>query len=99
MGTPYWKGKQLYLGGLYAGEIMRVVPSYDWRKSNAPSEGDAEHVERNKAGMLKFYESHEAKPWRAWFMDTDEGNSIGFYASENEARVALEVHLTEAVNK
>jgi hypothetical protein len=76
---------------------MRIVPEHDWRESNKPNHQDDDIVAKNKTRMIAYYTKHEAKPWRAWFMNDDEGNPIGYYATEDDARKALESHLADAI--
>ena len=75
----------LYIGNLYVGGIMRVVPE-DWRGARVKN-----------PNMMEFYVKRESAPWRAWFMSDDEGDEIGYYATDDEARTALEDHLASAI--
>ncbi len=73
----------LYFGEIYVGEIMRVVPDYDWRNASI---SDA---------VKKHHEKLEPSPWRGWLMTTDEGDAIGYYPTPDDARAAVEAKFKE----
>jgi hypothetical protein len=74
----------LYFGGLYVGNIARVVPAYDWRSSLKDGEP-----------LWMHHEHYEATPWRGWIMTDDEGDAIGFFPSSDAARAAVEAKFKE----
>ena len=49
-------------------------------------------------GEIHHYGPTRAKPWRAWFSDECEGNSVGIFETADEARAAVEQKLREALS-
>lgn len=44
-------------------------------------------------GSLFFHEDkehHLGRPWRGWFMNDDEGHSVGWFTTADEARTAVQ---------
>ena len=75
------------VGGIYAGNVHRLIPER-WRDLK-----DVVSSERRR-----WYEKHDAKPWRAWIMTDDEGQEVGRYASERDAMAALEAKVIDLLN-
>lgn len=87
----------LYLGELYVGHIMRVVPG-QWRNWGHLNETDPDpEVEKRHQERREYYESRDLTPWRGWFMKDDDGDEIGFFATAEEARGSVEKHLFSAI--
>lgn len=87
----HWIGDDLYVGGLYVGGISRVVPEgwREWPHYQKPAEDDApDHVKRNHSAALAYNERMDATPWRGWLMTDEDGDAVGFWATEAEARSA-----------
>lgn len=72
-----WKGRELYIEGVYCGEVARIIRA-EWRLTTPPS-----------SPLYDWYARNEALPWRAWLMTSADGDSVGTYATEDAAREAL----------
>jgi len=98
MPVTKWLGREFYIGGLYVGEVCRLVPD-NWRLSKIylQPDGRLAHIIANFESVVVFYEQMEATPWRARFMSDSYGSEVGFYATEHEAKAALAGHLADAL--
>lgn len=89
-----WQDHDLYAGHLYIGSIMRVVPER-WRElgtyKNEPEPGTPEYVRKNIEITRAHHVRHEAMPWRGWLMTDEDGSEVGYWATEEEAKLAVEI--------
>lgn len=84
--------RALYIGPLYVGEIMRPIPE-KWREwDHLKDTENPKAVER-----AAYYAKREAKPWRGWIMSSCDGEEFGWYATEDEARGAVENYVKTAL--
>ena len=85
----HWDGNDLYVGRVYIGAIMRMVPE-GWRELDSyklpPKVDEPEFVKINRENARKSHERHDAKPWRGWIMTCEDGSDVGYWATESEAR-------------
>lgn len=96
-----WKGNDLYLGLIYVGNVCRVVPE-NWRSfecfSSDPKPDTSGLSRANVANRMAYYTRQESKPWRIFLMTSEEGDTLGFEATEEDARAALETMVMKAVS-
>lgn len=95
-----WKDGKLYLGRIWVGSVRREVPE-NWRddayfrQSYQRSSGLFAKIQED---ARKRYEKKEATPWSVWLSsDEDNGHDLGNYATEEDARGALEAVVREAL--
>jgi len=95
-----WDEENLFVGNIYIGCIMRVVPE-KWREwdhyKKEPGPEAEEYIRRNWVNYKAYYEKHEAAPWRCWLMLSEDGEEIGKRATKEEAMNSLEAAAKEAM--
>lgn len=91
---------ELYLGRLYIGYVHRVVPS-KWREWDCykigPPDDSPQHVKDNTASAKRYYEEHDSKPWRGDLMTSEDSEFVGWFASLEDAKDAMEAAAKAAV--
>jgi len=95
-----WNGDSLYLGRVYVGSVMCLVPE-KWREFEAYRAVGTEKsdlIRKNIENMRRYYIANEAKPWRVWLMTNDDGEEIMKCATKQDAMAALEAAAKEAIN-
>jgi hypothetical protein len=96
-----WKHSELFLGKLYLGCVMRIVPE-GWREFSSykkPYDGKEEFIKSNIEKSRKYYEANEAAPWRGWIMSSEDGEEVGKYAFREDAMAALEHKANELMKE
>lgn len=87
--TLSWRGRELFAGEIYIGQVGRIVPEgwRDFLEYQIPADARdlRDLVDRHRA----HHERHDAKPWRAYLMSSEDGEEVSFHATEAEARDAL----------
>ncbi len=84
-----WYQNELYVGRLYVGTVARIVPE-GWRDFHIYKRLDDDEVpeviRQNTEAMRAHHEKHEAKPWRGWLMFNEDGEPVGYWATEEDAK-------------
>ena len=76
----------LFVGQLYAGSVMRVVPE-KWREIGL-AEGTPAFMHNSRL---------ESTPWRAWFMSDEDGEPLGFFETPQQAQQAVSDHVVRSL--
>lgn len=97
----HWNEKILYVGGLYAGSLNRIVPE-GWRNWDlykyGPASDAPDYIKTNHINSRIYYEKRESAPWRAWISSEEDGNELGWFSTEELAKNALEEAVIKLVS-
>jgi hypothetical protein len=70
--------------------IWRGTVTLCWRPDCFGKPGRALFVGGLNVGSIMYHKRDERDdPWRAWLMTDEDGNEIGWYLTEREAKYAL----------
>ncbi len=80
----------------------RILVSLFWRPDGYGNPGRALYARDLYLGHVTHWTypdpSHRATPWRAWLMTDEEGEEVGWWATEQEAKDALVDAALKALN-
>ena len=75
--------------------VKQVSLPMTWRENEFGDPDLALFIGNARVGAIMFWKNRQQ--WRAWFMYDDEGDEVGWYATVDEARQALEIRASSTV--